>query len=110
MKFMSFCRSCGRAVENEFVFCPWCGVERFSSAANTAKNRESGGVQEPSSNALSQELIDEVFIQLEEKQSSNRNKRVRVMESKLEALEKELDTLALIAETHECQQKHKSDD
>jgi hypothetical protein len=80
MKSVCVCRGCGRTIENDFIYCPWCGLSRV-----TEDDRQS---------------LDAVFTQLERMQSDNREKRVSNMESRLSRLEKELSALALSAEMH----------
>lgn len=80
MKSVCVCRSCGRTIENEFIYCPWCGQSRL------AEDEKS--------------VLDSVFRQLEEKQSDDRQRRLRRMEDQLMELEKDLDMLVLSAEMH----------
>lgn len=80
MKAVCVCKECGRTIEEQFIYCPWCGVSRIS--------------------LNSEAVLDSVFQQLEEKQSDDRTKRLRKMESRLDELEKDLDVLVLSAEMH----------
>ena len=80
MKSVSVCRGCGRTIESEFIYCPWCGLERVP--------QEERGT------------LDAVFRQLEEKQRTDRESRVRRLEQELFQLEKDLDVLVLSAEMH----------
>jgi len=32
MKIQNVCCSCGRTIENSFVYCPWCGKEVMSAS------------------------------------------------------------------------------
>ena len=80
MKAVCVCKECGRTIEEQFIYCPWCGVSRL--AVNSAA------------------VLDSVFQQLEEKQMDDRTKRLHKMESKLQELEKDLDVLVLSAEMH----------
>lgn len=72
MDFISFC-SCGKPIDEAFIYCPWCGIQR---KAQNDKN-----------------ILDDVFSQLEEKQSENRESRVKKIESRIAQLEKELSEL-----------------
>ncbi len=80
MKAVCVCNGCGRTIEKEFVYCPWCGQSRLASG--------------------SQEVLDSVFDRIEEMQLSRRNERIEKIGQKLDALEKELDCLVLSAEMH----------
>lgn len=81
MKAVCVCKECGRTIEKEFIYCPWCGISRIGVTDN-------------------QEVLDSVFTQLEEKQADDRNRRLRKLETQLEELEKDLDVLVLSAEMH----------
>ncbi len=78
MKSVCVCRSCGRTIEKEFIYCPWCGLSRI--------------------NHDDKESLDHVFAQLEEKQAIDREKRVMALEKTLNELEKDLDILVLSVE------------
>ena len=80
MKTVCGCKECGRTIEEQFIYCPWCGVSRIGMN--------------------SEAVLDSVFQQLEEKQSDDRSRRLRRLESRLEGLEKDLDILVLSAEMH----------
>ncbi|MBQ3966745.1 MAG: hypothetical protein II684_07945 [Treponema sp.] len=81
MKSVCVCKECGRTIEREFIYCPWCGMSRIGVADN-------------------QEVLDSVFSRLEEKQADDREKRLRRLESQLDELEKDLNVLVLSAEMH----------
>lgn len=72
MDFITFC-DCGRPIDESFIYCPWCGRQR--------KEADDGDV------------LENVFSQLEAKQSENRVVRVRKIQRQIEELEKELDRL-----------------
>lgn len=78
MKSVCVCRSCGRTIEKEFIYCPWCGLSRINND--------------------DKESLDHVFAQLEEKQTIDREKRVMALEKTLDELEKDLDILVLSVE------------
>ena len=81
MKSVCVCKECGRTIEREFIYSPWCGMSRIGVADN-------------------QEVLDSVFSRLEEKQADDREKRLRRLESQLDELEKDLNVLVLSAEMH----------
>ena len=81
MKSVCVCKECGRTIEREFIYCPWCGMSRIGVADN-------------------QEVLDSVFSRLEEKQADDREKRLRRLESQLDELEKDLNVLVRSAEMH----------
>ena len=81
MKAVCVCKECGRTIEKEFIYCPWFGVSRLGAKSD-------------------KEVLDSVFMQLEEKQTDDRKKRLRKLETQLNELEKDLDVLVLSAEMH----------
>ena len=81
MKSVCVCKECGRTIEKEFIYCPWCGMSRIGVTDN-------------------QEVLDSVFLKLEEKQADDRQKRLRKLETQLDELERDLDVLVLSAEMH----------
>ena len=80
MKSVCVCRSCGRTIESEFIYCPWCGLSRLQEDDKT--------------------VLENVFHQLEVKQADDRSRRLARLEEELAALEKDLDVLVLSAEMH----------
>lgn len=75
------CGGCGRTIEKEFIYCPWCGKSKVSILSE--ENR-----------------LDEVFKKLEEIQDNSRVDRIKKIGSRLDDLQKELDTLVLCSEMH----------
>ncbi|MCR5612222.1 hypothetical protein [Treponema sp.] len=75
------CGGCGRTIEKEFVYCPWCGQSKLSTMSESDK-------------------MDEIFSRLEEMQYNDRTERIEKIGNRLDALEKELDALVLCAEMH----------
>lgn len=69
------CNECGRTLEQNFVYCPWCGQSR-SAVDHKAS-------------------LDSVFLRLEAKQNEERQRRLEEMNRRLAELEKELDVLVL---------------
>ena len=80
MKSVCVCRLCGRTIESEFIYCPWCGQSRLQEDDRA--------------------VLDRVFQQLEVKQADDRARRLQKMEQELDALEKDLSVLVLSAEMH----------
>ncbi|MBR4600004.1 MAG: hypothetical protein IKO39_08140 [Treponema sp.] len=75
MDFVCVCNHCGKTIEREFLYCPWCGKENAEVADNV--------------------VLDNVFSQLEEKQANDRNSRVKKIEAKINEIEKGLDELGV---------------
>ncbi|MFC2478113.1 MAG: hypothetical protein ACFNQG_03690 [Treponema socranskii subsp. buccale] len=80
MKPVTVCRGCGRTIDNDFIYCPWCGYSRVASD-DTAS-------------------LEAVFNQLEQLQNDSRNRQISEMEKQLDDLVHELDTIVLSAELH----------
>ncbi|MCR5725804.1 MAG: zinc ribbon domain-containing protein [Treponema sp.] len=80
MKSVCVCRSCGRTIESEFIYCPWCGLSRLQED--------------------DKHVLDNVFRQMEEKQAEDRDRRLHRLEEELEILEKDLNVLVLSSEMH----------
>jgi hypothetical protein len=80
MKSVTVCRGCGRTIDNDFIYCPWCGYSRVAADDNAS--------------------LDTVFNQLEHLQADSRNQQISEMERQLDELEHELDTLVLSSEMH----------
>lgn len=74
MTSVHVCRGCGRTIDSDFMYCPWCGQSYVHE------------------NTLS---IDDVFHQLETLQATDRNERVAHIQTQLDQLEKELDDIVL---------------
>ena len=64
------CSGCGRTIEKEFIYCPWCGQSKVSVTSENDK-------------------MEEIFNKLEELQINNRSERIKKIGSRLETLEKE---------------------
>ncbi len=75
MDFVCICNHCGKTIERNFVYCPWCGKEN----------------SEPSDSRV----LENVFSQLEAKQADDRNSRVRRIEIKIAEIAKGLDDLGI---------------
>ena len=80
MKPVTVCRGCGRTIDNDFIYCPWCGYSRVASDDSAS--------------------LEAVFNQLEQLQNDSRNRQISEMEKQLDDLVHELDTIVLSAEMH----------
>jgi hypothetical protein len=80
MTSVHVCRGCGRTINSEFLYCPWCGQSCIPDAGNRS--------------------LDAVFEQLENMQAHDREVRLSHMHMQLDELEKELDTIVLSTEMH----------
>lgn len=80
MNKVHICESCGRTINSEYLYCPWCGESRLDP-----EDKES-------MNAVVQRLLE---IQKEDKE-----KQLEAMKNKLDALDRELSNLALSVEMH----------
>ena len=74
MKAVCVCGCCGRTIDREFLYCPWCGQEKLYDK---------------------KDAFEAVFRELEAKQAEGRARRVAELEQKLDALEQDLSILAL---------------
>ena len=80
MKAVTVCRGCGRTIDNDFIYCPWCGYSRVASDDSAS--------------------LEAVFNQLEQLQNDSRNRQISEMEKQLDDLVHELDAIVLSAELH----------
>ena len=80
MKPVTVCRGCGRTIDNDFIYCPWCGYSRVASDDSAS--------------------LEAVFNQLEQLLNDSRNRQISEMEKQLDDLVHELDTIVLSAELH----------
>ena len=80
MKLVTVCRGCGRTIDNDFIYCPWCGYSRVASDDSAS--------------------LEAVFNQLEQLQNDSRNRQISEMEKQLDDLVHELDAIVLSAELH----------
>ncbi len=78
MEKVCVCSGCGRTIESDFIYCPWCGNSRLK------KNDE--------------DVLEAMFKNLEMKQNQFRLNRIEKMEKELNDLENDLSILALSAE------------
>ena len=80
MKPVTVCRGCGCMIDNDFIYCPWCGYSRVASDDSAS--------------------LEAVFNQLEQLQNDSRNRQISEMEKQLDDLVHELDAIVLSAELH----------
>ena len=78
MKNICVCGGCGRTIETEFIYCPWCGQSKIQNNDKAA--------------------LESVFKSLELKQAEERIRRLAELEKELDELEQDLSILALSAE------------
>lgn len=78
MERVCVCSGCGRTIESDFIYCPWCGNSRLK------KNDE--------------DVLEAMFKNLEMKQNQFRLNRIEKLEKELNDLENDLSILALSAE------------
>ena len=78
MKNICVCGGCGRTIETEFIYCPWCGQSKMQNNDKAA--------------------LESVFKSLELKQAEERARRLAELEKELAELEQDLSILALSAE------------
>lgn len=75
MDFVCVCNNCGKTIEREFLYCPWCGKENAEPADKS--------------------VLENVFAQLEVKQANDRTSRVKKLETKIAEIEKGLEELGI---------------
>lgn len=81
MTAVCVCGGCGRTIEKDYVFCPWCGRSRVT-------------------NEDCEEAVESAFERIEEQQYEKYFSRLEKMEEKLNVLERDLGVLALSSEMH----------
>ncbi len=81
MTAVCVCGGCGRTIEKDYVFCPWCGRSRVTDED-------------------CEEAVESAFERIEEEQLEKHFARLEKMEETLDNLEKELGVLALSMEMH----------
>lgn len=72
------CSGCGREIEKNFVYCPWCGIQLIRKESREYQNL--------------------FFEQLEQKRRTEQEQKLQNVGKQLDELEKELDVLVLCAE------------
>lgn len=74
------CGGCGRTIDKEFAFCPWCG-ETHASIEKT-------------------DYMDVIFQRYTAQRNEYKQQKISSMSKKITDLEKELEVLVLSAEMH----------
>lgn len=72
------CSGCGREIEKNFVYCPWCGIQLIRKESREYQNL--------------------FFEQVERKRRTEQGQKLQNVGKQLDELEKELDVLVLCAE------------
>ena len=72
------CSGCGREIEKNFVYCPWCGIQLIRKESREYQNL--------------------FFEQVERKRRTEQEQKLQNVGNQLDELEKELDVLVLCAE------------
>ena len=72
------CSGCGREIEKNFVYCPWCGIQLIREESREYQNL--------------------FFEQVEQKRRTEQEQKLQNVGKQLDELEKELDVLVLCAE------------
>ncbi len=80
MEKVCVCKCCGRTINEEFIYCPWCGESRLKMT-----ERDS---------------MEAVFDVLVESQNRERERHVSYLKDRLDELDKELSSLVLSVEMH----------
>ncbi|MBR1403390.1 MAG: hypothetical protein IJ558_04375 [Treponema sp.] len=75
MDFVTVCNHCGKTIERDFLYCPWCGIENAEPDDKT--------------------VMEHVFTQLESKQTNDRLSRVKKIETKIAEIEQSLKELGI---------------
>lgn len=73
----NICGGCGRMIEKQFIYCPWCGAMQIKKTGSEYQKLR--------------------CRQAEEKRRAGQEKQLQTVENQLAALEKELDVLILSA-------------
>ncbi|MCR4952976.1 MAG: zinc ribbon domain-containing protein [Treponema sp.] len=79
---VSVCQGCGRTIQKDYLYCPWCGYSKVSE------------------NKTSEDSLDAMFTKFAQLKKDSRRKQLSAMEQKLDDMDKELSVLVLSAEMH----------
>lgn len=79
MQSVCVCRGCGRSINSEFLFCPWCGCEQLQVI-------------------VPEQVIEAVFSRIEHLRIRERTNRISKLEHELNDLEVELSRLITASE------------
>lgn len=74
---MCICKGCGRVIQKEYAYCPWCGFSRVT--------RE-------------EDALEVLFNKYQALQKMSRKQQLQDMEMELDTLEEELSVLVLNSE------------
>lgn len=74
----SICGGCGRSIQSEYIFCPWCG-----------KNQKA---------AAGKDYLEAAVTEGEIRRNDMKEQKLQQLEQQLAKLEKELNVLVLCAE------------
>lgn len=77
---MCICGNCGRTIQSQFYYCPWCGESRMKQQTEASDER--------------------LYRKIEEVRDRKRYDQLEKMEEQLDNLERELSVLVLSAEMH----------
>ena len=80
MYSISVCQGCGRTIQKDFLYCPWCGFSKVSESK--------------------EDSLDVLFNKFAQLKKDSRRKQLCDMEKKLDDMERELSVLVLSAEMH----------
>lgn len=81
MEKVSVCHGCGRTIESDFPYCPWCGSAVLTDAPLSAQ-------------------VDAVCARVEIKQKEHTSSRIQRMENELGELDDELSRLLSVSHPH----------
>lgn len=79
MNSISVCKGCGRTINLDYSYCPWCGQAKV---------------------LYKDDSIDELFIKFSNKQKDIRRKQIATIKNQLDNMEKELAMYVLSSEMH----------
>lgn len=79
MESVAVCLGCGRTINKDYLYCPWCGLEKEDHKL---------------------ESLDSVFEKLEALQYKDKIKHIDKLEAELANIERELDNFTLSMELH----------
>lgn len=71
----NLCKGCGRLIENNFIFCPWCGIQLM--------------------NNNSKEYIENLSTKIEFERKQEQQKKIENVGKQIDNLEKELEIIVL---------------
>lgn len=77
---MCICGNCGRTIQSQFFYCPWCGESRMKQQSE-----------------VTDELLNKKINEIRDRK---RYDQLEKMEEQLDNLERELSVLVLSAEMH----------